>query len=267
MSGFCSPKHTFLAGALCFPPTKRDDTPSEALCPAAEDMEALESALSMLLGAAMSCRAHPPDATTLRVVRSALDPMLETPLRVETQASSLCVRGVTVADPDPNHGLCARLRSEGWEGLEFRAGLQDQDLLHLLSWMHNPAVDIANVHFAGLRLLRTSRHRSAKELDVAVGALGLDPHTGLDLLVVAEAPATAAEIDQRLREAIDALRSRVGRARMVAAESQLRKACASEAISEAAQALSQGHPDISNPATGEAPLLSLDALKSLEDPS
>lgn len=223
----------------------------------------------MLLGAAATCRRHPPDATTLTVVGSAFEPVLQNePLQLEVRAGALCAGSVCVEDPDRSDGLCARLSAAGYAGLDLDATLGDEDLLRLLTWMSQPPDALNPLSFQGLRLVSIPVPRSPDELLETMYSLSRDPETGIDLVATHYDASGPSEAKRRLVEAAEALRARVGRARVAQAESQLRRACTPDIVQEAAERL-RGSADeaVVVPASGEAPPLSLDELIVIEDPT
>lgn len=206
---------------------------------AGSDVSALESALSMLLGAAAACRSRPVDATTRRVVQSALAPLLDQPLSIDVHQEFLRTGPVSVADPCPGEGLCARLTIHRLGGLVLYPSLSDEDLDVFLGWMGTPNRDPRTLEFDGLSMVPLRTPRTPDGLEQLVDRMGRDPATGLNLLDL-PSPAPARSSRERLRSATSAVRDRLGRARLAALELAVRKSASPLALAEAWSAWSAG---------------------------
>lgn len=206
---------------------------------ASADVGALESALSMLLGAAAACRARPMDATTRRVVQSALAPLLDQPLSIVVRGEMLSSGPVSVPDPCPGEGLCARLTLHRLGGLVLYPSLSDEDLDLFLGWMGTANRDPRSLEFDGLSMVPLRTPRTAEALEKLVERLGRDPSTGLSFFhVVDDRPARPSR--ERLRSATSSVRDRLGRARLAALELAVRKGATLPALTEAWSAWSTG---------------------------
>lgn len=198
-------------------------------------MEA-ESALSMLLGASAACLERSLDATTVRLVFEALEPLARVRARIVVEEDHLRTLEQAAYDPVPNQGLCIRLRRIGVSCLGVDERLQPSDVENLLSWVGG-GPDFRSLGALGLTWSRPARRRDSFEIAKLATELGVDPETGINNLSFAqeetERERPKEQVTGALRNAVDRLRDHLGVARMASVEAELRKSLQPDALAKA----------------------------------
>lgn len=193
-------------------------------------MQSIGSAMAVLLGATSSARKGQIDATGVRVVHQALQACALSGLCIDVRPGQLACRDAAVSDPDGDGGLTARLERARVKAVCVSDALDEASVASLIEWAHADdeaalPKGLRGIHF---ELSPPPPPRSPSDL---VQSLARDPDSGLDLITLMDGEAgRLAAASAQIAEVSDRIRQRLGRTRMAAAESELRRSLELEAL-------------------------------------